>query len=82
VNLPAKNKMVRPGYQAILNTAIPSLNLLGGAVSVRVIAGNFGDVKGPAKTFTPNDRKDWLLITGFRGVTRPANKYMAKFHRF
>jgi redox-sensitive bicupin YhaK (pirin superfamily) len=53
VNLPAKNKMVRPGYQAILNTAIPSVNLLGGAVSVRVIAGNFGDVKGPAKTFTP-----------------------------
>src|ERR1700693_376423 len=53
VNLPAKNKMVRPGYQAILNSAIPSVNLLGGAVSVRVIAGNFGDVKGPAKTFTP-----------------------------
>jgi redox-sensitive bicupin YhaK (pirin superfamily) len=53
VNLPAKNKMVRPSYQAILNTAIPSVNLLGGAVSVRVIAGNFGDVKGPAKTFTP-----------------------------
>jgi quercetin 2,3-dioxygenase len=53
VNLPAKNKMVPPGYQAILNTAIPSVNLLGGAASVRVIAGNFGDVKGPAKTFTP-----------------------------
>jgi redox-sensitive bicupin YhaK (pirin superfamily) len=53
VNLPAKNKMVGPGYQAILNAAIPSVDLLGGAVSLRVIAGNFGDVKGPAKTFTP-----------------------------
>jgi quercetin 2,3-dioxygenase len=53
VNLPAKSKMVRPGYQAILNTDIPSVDLLGGAVSVRVIAGNFGEVKGAAKTFTP-----------------------------
>jgi redox-sensitive bicupin YhaK (pirin superfamily) len=53
VNLPAENKMVRPGYQAILNTDIPSVDLLGGAASVRVIAGSFGEVKGPAKTFTP-----------------------------
>jgi redox-sensitive bicupin YhaK (pirin superfamily) len=53
VNLPANNKMAQPRYQAILNTDIPSVDLLGGMVSVRVIAGNFGEVKGPAKTFTP-----------------------------
>jgi quercetin 2,3-dioxygenase len=53
VNLPAQNKMVRPRYQAIPNADIPSVELLGGAVSVRVIAGMYGDVKGPAKTFTP-----------------------------
>ena len=53
VNLPAKHKTAQPGYQAILHTDIPSVDLLGGAGSVRVIAGSFGDVKGPAKTFTP-----------------------------
>jgi redox-sensitive bicupin YhaK (pirin superfamily) len=53
VNLPAKHKMAQPGYQAILHTDIPSVDLPGGAASVRVIAGSFGDVKGPAKTFTP-----------------------------
>lgn len=53
VNLPAGKKGAPPGYQAILNAEIPTVELLGGSVSVRVIAGTFGDVKGPAKTFTP-----------------------------
>jgi redox-sensitive bicupin YhaK (pirin superfamily) len=53
VNLPASSKMVQPHYQAIPNTDIPSVRLLGGAVSVRVIAGDFGEAKGPAQTFTP-----------------------------
>jgi redox-sensitive bicupin YhaK (pirin superfamily) len=53
VNLPAARKMVPPRYQAITTAAIPSVDLPGDAVSVRVIAGQFGAVKGPAKTFTP-----------------------------
>jgi redox-sensitive bicupin YhaK (pirin superfamily) len=53
VNLPARTKMVPPRYQAIQDTDIPSVDLLGGAVAVRVIAGQFGTAQGPAKTFTP-----------------------------
>jgi redox-sensitive bicupin YhaK (pirin superfamily) len=46
VNLPAKLKMTRPRYQGISNTEIPEVKLAGG-VSVRVITGSVGGVKGP-----------------------------------
>ncbi len=52
VNLPAKNKMASPRYQSILSAQIPSVSLPGGGV-VRVIAGEFAGLRGPAKTFTP-----------------------------
>lgn len=59
VNLPAKDKMTKPGYQAITKNDIPQA-LLDGA-SVRVIAGSHSahglqaedQTKGAAKTFTP-----------------------------
>jgi len=47
VNLPAKSKMTPPRYQTLLAADIPVVD------SVRVIAGEFRGVKGPAKTFTP-----------------------------
>lgn len=53
VNLPAKDKMVPGGYQAILNADIPVVELPDGAGHGRVIAGQFLGVKGPAQTFTP-----------------------------
>lgn len=53
VNLPAKDKMSKPGYQSILDSDIPSVDLAGGAGRVRVIAGEFDGRKGPATTFTP-----------------------------
>lgn len=53
VNLPAKDKMTRPGYQAILARDIPTVPLPDDAGTVRVIAGNFGEYAGPAHTFTP-----------------------------
>jgi len=53
VNLPAEFKMSPPAYQTILNRQIPSVELPDGAGTVRVIAGEFGGVKGPAQTFTP-----------------------------
>jgi redox-sensitive bicupin YhaK (pirin superfamily) len=51
VNLPAKSKMTAPRYQTLTKAAIPSAALPGG--TVRVIAGEFRGVKGPAQTFTP-----------------------------
>lgn len=53
VNLPAKDKMSEPRYQAITNGDIPLVELKDGQGRVRVIAGEFDGHKGPAKTFTP-----------------------------
>ncbi len=53
VNLPAKDKMAAPRYQGILNHQIPAVGLPDGQGTVRVIAGEFGGARGPAKTFTP-----------------------------
>ncbi len=53
VNLPAKDKMTTPGYQSIAAANIPAIDLPNDAGRVRVIAGRFGDTRGPAHTFTP-----------------------------
>ena len=53
VNLPAKDKMSRPRYQPIVAAQIPVVELPGAAGRVRVIAGEYGGVRGPAMTFTP-----------------------------
>jgi redox-sensitive bicupin YhaK (pirin superfamily) len=52
VNLPARDKMTAPRYQAITSTQIPVVPLGSGAGELRVIAGRFGDAQGPALTFT------------------------------
>jgi len=61
VNLPAKHKMAKPGYQTLLDADIPSVDLPDGAGRVRVIAGEFDGHKGPARTFTPIDVWDVRL---------------------
>jgi redox-sensitive bicupin YhaK (pirin superfamily) len=53
VNLPAKDKMAPGGYQSILDADIPVVDLPGGAGKARIIAGDFGGITGPARTFTP-----------------------------
>ncbi len=64
VNLPARHKMTPPRYQTLLAGAIPQVPLPDGAGQVRVIAGEFGGQRGPAKTFTPLDVWDVRLATG------------------
>jgi redox-sensitive bicupin YhaK (pirin superfamily) len=64
VNLPARDKMSTPGYQTILSTDIPSVDLADGAGSVRVIAGEYDGAKGPARTFSPIDVWDVRLNSG------------------
>jgi hypothetical protein len=61
VNLPAEFKMDPPGYQTILNRQIPLVSLPDGAGTLRVVAGEFGGVKGPARTFTPINLWDLRL---------------------
>ena len=53
VNLPAVHKLDPPRYQGIVAGEIPKLDLPGGMGSVRVIAGPYGNTRGPAQTFTP-----------------------------
>jgi redox-sensitive bicupin YhaK (pirin superfamily) len=53
VNLPAKDKMSTPKYQAINHADIPVVSVAEGAGKVEVIAGNFEGTKGSAFTFTP-----------------------------
>ncbi|BFO08560.1 pirin family protein [Serratia rubidaea] len=66
VNLPAKDKMAAPGYQTLLNQAIPQVPLADGAGQVRVIAGHFAGHDGPARTFSPLNVWDMTLNAGHR----------------
>jgi redox-sensitive bicupin YhaK (pirin superfamily) len=52
VNLPAKQKMTLPGYQAIQNQTIPTIHLERDQGTARLIAGNHAGLTGPAKTRT------------------------------
>ncbi|MGO4304098.1 pirin family protein [Cupriavidus sp. RAF12] len=75
VNLPAREKMSDPGYQTLLDASIPQVALPRGAGSVRVIAGEFGGARGPARTFTPIDVWDVRLLQGSRAeFTVPAGR--------
>jgi redox-sensitive bicupin YhaK (pirin superfamily) len=64
VNLPARDKMAAPGYQGITDAQIPSVPLPGDAGRVRVIAGRYGEVSGPARTFSPMNVWDLRLHAG------------------
>lgn len=53
VNLPAKDKMSPPKYQAISNDAITKVSLPDGGGEVEVVAGEYNGTKGAATTFSP-----------------------------
>jgi len=63
VNLPAKDKMTEPKYQAITNAEMGRVKLPGGG-EVEIIAGEFAGVKGPATTFSPVHLYNLKLKTG------------------
>jgi redox-sensitive bicupin YhaK (pirin superfamily) len=64
VNLRAKDKSAKPGYQTLLKGQIPSVVLPEEAGTARVIAGELNGQKGPAKTFTPINLWDVKLRAG------------------
>jgi hypothetical protein len=53
VNLPAKDKMSSPKYQAIDNDQIPKVDLGAENGEIEIIAGEFNGIKGAASTFSP-----------------------------
>lgn len=71
VNLPARHKMAKPGYQAIAKDAIPNIDLAAGAGTLRVIAGNYAGHSGPARTSSPLNVWDMRLVADKR-VDLPA----------
>lgn len=71
VNLPAKLKMTKPTYQAILDKQIPVADLSNGAGQARIIAGEFDGLTGPANTFTPLNVIDLKLKKGSASIPVP-----------
>ncbi len=64
VNLPAADKMSPAGYQSLSSADIPRVELPAGAGFVRVIAGQFQDTSGPARTHTRMNVLDGQLGAG------------------
>jgi redox-sensitive bicupin YhaK (pirin superfamily) len=64
VNLPAKDKMSAPGYQGITADRIPTVELPSGAGVARLIAGQYDQIAGAARTFTAMNVWDLRLKAG------------------
>ncbi|OOR82998.1 pirin family protein [Moraxella canis] len=63
VNLPAKDKMTAPRYQAITKAQIPEVDLQGAGIA-RLIAGELDGTQGAASTFSPVNLWDVRLKAG------------------
>ncbi|HKO47872.1 MAG TPA: pirin family protein [Polyangiaceae bacterium] len=61
VNLPRAHKLAPPRYQPLTADQMGLATLANGSGTVRVIAGEFEGVRGPAKTFTPINLYDARL---------------------
>ena len=73
VNLPAKDKMSPPKYQAIKNSEMKNVDL-GESGFIEVIAGEFNGEKGPATTFSPVNLMNAKLKSGGKAeFSFPAN---------
>jgi redox-sensitive bicupin YhaK (pirin superfamily) len=80
VNLPARDKLAPPGYQALSREQIPQVELAAGGGALRVIAGDYDGHAGPARTFTPMNIWDVRLRAGKRvEFTVPADYTTALF---
>lgn len=74
VNLPAKDKMSTPKYQAIEQMDFGKFELPGGDGAIEVIAGNYKGTEGAASTFTPIEMYNARLKKGsLADFTLPEN---------
>ena len=64
VNLPSKDKMSTPKYQAIEQMDFGKFELPGGDGAIEVIAGNYKGTEGAASTFTPIEMYNARLKKG------------------
>jgi len=63
VNLPAKDKMSKPKYQAIAHSEMKKIDL-GENGFIEIIAGSYDENTGPASTFTPINLMNAKLKSG------------------
>lgn len=75
VNLPAKDKMSKPGYQAIVREQYGKVELPENGGTVEVIAGEFQGTKGPARTFTPIEMYNLRMNKGGKVVIDLPEEY-------
>jgi len=64
VNLPRRDKMMRPRYQEVAGPSIPAARTSGGAVEVRVLAGEALGARAVIDTRTPISYLDCALSAG------------------
>ena len=74
VNLPAKNKMTPPKYQAIENAMMGRVVLKDKKSTVEIISGAYNGTKGPATTFSPINVFNAKLKQGSRAEFSFSNK--------
>lgn len=75
VNLPAKDKMSAPKYQALTKAAMGKYQLPDNKGHVDVVAGEFKGVKGAASTFTPIQAYNLYLQAGANTSFELPEKY-------
>ncbi|KIA95451.1 short-chain dehydrogenase [Pedobacter kyungheensis] len=74
VNLPAKHKMGKPGYQAIKQADMAHFDLPENGGKIEIIAGNYEGIQGSAHTFTPIEVYNARLNKGAKAnFSFPAN---------
>jgi len=69
VNLPKRNKLTSPHYQALTANNMGKVELTNGQGQVNVIAGTFNGTTGPAQTYTPINLFDLRLNKGAKLTT-------------
>ena len=75
INLPKKNKMMKPRYQEILSSKIPNGTTKNGNISVRVIAGESLGEKAVIDTITPIMYLHFKLKQGNRILQQVPKEY-------
>lgn len=79
VNLPAKDKMSKPKYQAIKQSDMAHFDLTDQGGKIEVIAGKYEGIAGSASTFTPIELYNARLNEGGKATFNFPEKYNTGF---
>lgn len=79
INLPAKDKMSKPKYQAIKQADMAKFNLPDNGGTIEIIAGNYQGISGNASTFTPIEMYNARLNKGGKASFNFASNFNTGF---